>query len=219
MLSRKRILDLLLIFLSVPITLPLFLLISIYIKVKSPGPIFFKQKRVGINGTVFEIFKFRTMKINAKSDHHVDHINYLVDYGRVMEKLDNKDNRIIPGCKFLRSSGLDELPQLINVLRGEMSLVGPRPCTLDEFKLFKSLTRFTTLPGLTGLWQVNGKNETTFRRMIELDEEYTRKNSVGMDLSIMLMTPLVLIRQVLNIKIRKTIPIVLKEFDMELDGG
>ena len=108
-----------------------------------------------------------------------------------MTKMDNRgDSRIIPFGKILRSSGLDELPQLINVLQGEMSLVGPRPCLPYEAQQYQDWQRerFNGVPGLTGLWQVSGKNRTTFTRMIELDVEYTRRKSLWLDLWIIAMT-------------------------------
>jgi lipopolysaccharide/colanic/teichoic acid biosynthesis glycosyltransferase len=108
-----------------------------------------------------------------------------------MIKMDTTgDARIIPLGRLLRSAGLDELPQLINVLRGEMSLVGPRPCVAYEAARYEpwQLERFNAAPGLTGWWQVNGKNGTTFTRMMQLDIEYTRTKSLGLDLKIMLKT-------------------------------
>lgn len=211
----KRILDIFLIVVTLPITLPLFLVIAGYIKLRSPGPVFFKQQRVGYGAEMFDILKFRSMHVNADTKHHTRHVAHLAKNGRSMEKMDDVDPRIIPGCKLLRASGLDELPQLINVLKGEMSIVGPRPCLVEEYKLLKDLTRFTTLPGLTGLWQVRGKNKTTFERMVELDRIYTMNQSVLLDLYIMIQTPKVLIKQVFGKK-RKPVPIVLlKEFDTE----
>jgi lipopolysaccharide/colanic/teichoic acid biosynthesis glycosyltransferase len=117
-----------------------------------------------------------------------------------MIKLDNKDPRIIPCGKFIRATGLDELPQLINVLRGEMSLVGPRPSLPYEHKEFLPWhkKRCDTLPGLTGLWQVSGKNNTTFERMMELDIWYTRNKSAFLDLKIMLKTPYAIFKQVIE---------------------
>ena len=210
----KRVMDITLIVLTLPISLPIFLLIAGYIKLRSPGPVFFKQERVGCDGNLFGILKFRTMHINADTTFHERHVAHMAQNGRAMEKMDDGDPRIIPGCKVLRASGLDELPQLINVLKGEMSLVGPRPCTVNEFELFTDWTRFSTLPGLTGLWQVNGKNKTTFQRMMALDRAYVINQSMLLDIMIMYKTPMVLFKQVFTKK-RKPIPIVLKEFDTE----
>ena len=120
-----------------------------------------------------------------------------------MTKLDaNGDSRIIPFGKFLRASGLDELPQLINVLRGEMSLVGPRPCVAYEAEKYLpwQRERFNAAPGLTGLWQVSGKNRTTFTRMMELDIEYTRRKNLWLDLKIIFMTVPALLVQMRDMK-------------------
>lgn len=116
-----------------------------------------------------------------------------------MLKLDQGDPRLIPGARFLRALGIDELPQLINVLRGDMSVVGPRPCIPYEAEQYEpwQRQRFAVLPGLTGLWQVKGKNRTTFLQMINLDIEYTRRQSLGLDLYILLATPKAIFQQLL----------------------
>lgn len=192
----KRLLDLTLIIISAPITVPIFLLIAGYIKLKSPGPILFKQARVGLEGKTFEILKFRTMFNGVGTNLHENYVKSASTAGRKMEKLDDVDPRIIPGCRVLRASGVDELPQLINVVKGEMSLVGPRPCTIAEKILFPNNKRFKVLPGLTGLWQVRGKNKTTFKRMVALDTLYAKNRSTLLDLSIIINTPKVIINQV-----------------------
>jgi lipopolysaccharide/colanic/teichoic acid biosynthesis glycosyltransferase len=118
-----------------------------------------------------------------------------------MKKLDDsKDNRIIPMGRFLRACAMDELPQLMNVIRGDMSLVGPRPCLPYEFETFLRWhkRRFDTLPGLTGLWQVSGKNKTTFGEMMRLDIAYERRQSFLFDLWIIARTPLVIAEQILE---------------------
>lgn len=195
----KRLLDLLCLLLALPTLLPIFAIIGLLIKIVSPGPVFFRQERVGFMGRKFWIFKFRTMRVNAETETHQNHLKHLIQSDKPMEKIDAKgDPRIIKFGRFLRSSGLDELPQLINVLRGEMSLVGPRPCTPYEYEQFQPWhkQRFQTLPGLTGLWQVSGKNRTTFNAMINLDIKYAKEWSVWLDLKIMLMTFPVLLSQV-----------------------
>ena len=123
-----------------------------------------------------------------------------------MTKLDAGDPRIIPWGRFLRATGLDELPQIFNVLRGEMSLVGPRPCTRVEFERYEDWQqeRASTLPGLTGYWQVNGKNKTTFQQMIEMDLFYAKNVSVGLDLWIMAKTPAALFGQTLELLQQRT---------------
>lgn len=138
------------------------------------------------------------MKADACSSGHEQHLTSLMASNTPMTKLDRGgDSRIIVGGRLLRSSGLDELPQLLNVLKGEMSLVGPRPCLPYEFALYtdRHKQRLTVAPGLTGLWQVTGKNRTTFEQMIDLDIAYTDRLSFAQDLSIILKTGGVLLRQ------------------------
>lgn len=187
----KRLLDLLCIAASLPVTLPLGLAIAAYIKLTSPGPVLFRQERIGYRGRRFWCLKFRTMRVNADSSCHQQHLRQLIESDAPMIKLDVKgDPRLIRGGAFLRATGLDELPQLINVLRGEMSLVGPRPCLPYEYEQYDAWARqrCDAVPGLTGLWQVSGKNHTTFRRMIELDIQYARTKSLWLDLRIMAKT-------------------------------
>jgi len=197
----KRTLDLTLIALTLPISLSLILLIMTVIKISSPGPIFYRQERVGLRGRPFMIFKFRSMKKCAQTSGHELYFEQLMRGGARMTKLDANDPRIIPWGRVLRATGLDELPQIFNVLRGEMSLVGPRPCTRIEFERYEEWQRerVAVPPGLTGLWQVNGKNRTTFQQMIEMDLLYAKKASVDLDLWIMVRTPAALVRQMLEL--------------------
>ena len=143
------------------------------------------------------LIKFRTMKVNAETHVHEAYLEHLIVSDRPMIKLDATDPRLILGGRFLRAIGLDELPQIFNVLRGEMSLVGPRPCTVTEFERYapEQRARVNALPGLTGLWQVNGKNKTTFREMIEMDIFYSRNISLSLDLKIILRTMPAIIKQ------------------------
>ncbi len=186
----KRPLDCTLILLALPFWLPVFLLTALWIDLVSKGGVFFRQDRIGYGGGVFSILKFRTMTKGADTCIHEQYLEELMKSGRPMTKLDSNDSRLIRGGRFLRATGLDELPQLLNVLRGEMSLVGPRPCTPAELSQYQPSywKRFNGLPGITGLWQVKGKNTTTFRRMIALDVTYVRRASLGMDLWILLRT-------------------------------
>jgi lipopolysaccharide/colanic/teichoic acid biosynthesis glycosyltransferase len=186
----KRVLDCALILLSAPVVLPLVLLIVFIIKRKSPGPVLFQQQRVGFRGQRFMCLKFRTMHCAAETVSHQSHLQDLINSNAPMTKLDGADARIIPFGKILRASGLDELPQLINVLKGEMSLVGPRPCVAYEAEKYLpwQQERFNAAPGLTGLWQVSGKNRTTFTRMMELDIEYTRTKNLWLDVKIIFLT-------------------------------
>jgi lipopolysaccharide/colanic/teichoic acid biosynthesis glycosyltransferase len=182
----KRFLDLALVLATAPIWLPLMFLISVLIKLVSPGPALFRQERIGHRGQRFTCFKFRTMRINAHPEVHRQHFSRHVDANVPMRKLDREDPRLIPCGLWLRSLGLDEVPQLFNVLRGEMSLVGPRPCLPYECANYapRHLQRLEAVPGLTGLWQVNGKNLTTFEEMIDLDICYARSKSLWLDLKI-----------------------------------
>jgi lipopolysaccharide/colanic/teichoic acid biosynthesis glycosyltransferase len=195
----KRVLDGTCIFLSLPITLPVFSCIALWIKLVSSGPVFFRQERIGFGGRSFTMFKFRTMKTNVETTLHEKHAVGFIEADIPMTKLDVLgDPRIIPGGKFLRALGLDELPQLINVFRGEMSLVGPRPCLAFEWEKLREWQkeRYNAAPGLTGYWQVNGKNSTTFARMIEMDIWYTKNVSLSLDLEIMLRTVPAILSQV-----------------------
>jgi lipopolysaccharide/colanic/teichoic acid biosynthesis glycosyltransferase len=187
----KRALDFTIIALTLPIWLPLMVFIALWVAVTSPGPIFYRQPRVGFKGRRFMIVKFRTMKVNAETRSHETYLEQLMVSDMPMMKLDAKgDPRLIIGGKLLRAVGLDELPQLFNVFRGEMSIVGPRPCTVREFELYapEDRERVNALPGLTGFWQVNGKNRTTFRQMVDMDVFYSTNLSLWMDLKIIVRT-------------------------------
>ncbi len=187
----KRCLDLALILFLLPGLLLVGALVALVIKFGSPGPIFFQQRRVGYKGREFVCYKFRTMRVNAETDSHRRHAQELIKSQARMTKLDErKDPRLVPLASLLRASGLDELPQLINVVRGEMSLVGPRPCILYECEAYEAwhFGRFDAAPGLTGLWQVSGKNRTTFEEMVRFDIEYSRRLSLSLDLWIILKT-------------------------------
>src|SRR5512133_1086781 len=187
----KASLDITCILLLVPLWLPLMLLLMLVTRIASPGPIFYRQTRVGLGGRHFFIWKFRTMKLSAETQTHELYFKELMRVDRPMTKLDaHGDPRLAPCGRILRASGLDELPQIFNVLRGEMSLVGPRPCTPNEFAGFKpwKRERVKGLPGLTGYWQVNGKNKTTFNEMIRMDLYYLNNMSILLDLQIILKT-------------------------------
>jgi len=187
----KRVLDISCSLIAIPSLLPLMLLIAIFVKTSSKGPLLFKQERVGLCGKPFIMFKFRTMAADADTAVHEAHIARLIETNVPMTKLDTHgDVRLIPLGWLLRAAGLDELPQLFNVLRGEMSFVGPRPCLHSEYSKYLpwQRERLHTLPGLTGLWQVSGKNRTSFNEMIELDVKYIRSRSFLLDVTIMLKT-------------------------------
>ena len=204
----KRMLDVFLILLALPFLIPLALLIALLIRCVSAGPVLFMQERVGYLGRRFMCFKFRTMFVDADTAIHQGHLHHLMNSNTPMTKMDSRgDPRIIPFGLFLRASGLDELPQLINVLRGEMSLVGPRPCLPYEYEKYLpwQKERFGTAPGLTGLWQVSGKNKTTFVEMIQMDIRYAKNKSLWWDSKIILMTiPALMIQMLDTRRARKT---------------
>ena len=167
----------------------LFLLIALAIKLFSPGPVFFRQQRSGLNGAPFTLYKFRTMITNAEQfKHELEAMNEMS--GPVFKV--TKDPRVTPLGKILRRYSLDELPQLLNVLRGEMSLVGPRPLPVDEVLRFNDLAhrrRLSVKPGLTCLWQVQGRNQISdFKDWVRLDLEYIDNWSLWLDIKILLRT-------------------------------
>lgn len=181
---------------------PLLAVIALGILILAPGPILFRQERIGYLGRRFQCLKFRSMTAHAPTTVHREYLQHLIHSDVPMKKLDGvNDTRIIPLGHLLRASALDELPQLMNVLKGDMSLVGPRPCLPYEFETFLHWhkRRFDTLPGLTGLWQVSGKNKTSFSEMMRLDIAYERRRSFLFDLLIMARTPLVVIDQFLEV--------------------
>lgn len=185
-LPAKRLLDLTLCLLSLPLLLVLFLVCALAIRLDTPGPILIAQERTGRDGRRFRMFKFRTMVRNAEElKATLAHLNVLPppDF-----KIPN-DPRITRVGKFLRQSSLDELPQIINVLRGEMALVGPRPTSFQPstYSLWHTY-RLEVTPGITGLWQVNGRNATTFDERLRIDIAYIEQRSFLLDLSILLRT-------------------------------
>jgi lipopolysaccharide/colanic/teichoic acid biosynthesis glycosyltransferase len=195
----KRALDISCLLVVVPLLLPLMLVTALIVKATSNGPLFFRQERIGFLGRRFTVLKFRTMIPGSDTAVHEAHVANIMATDQPMTKLDSRgDARLIPLGRVLRAAGLDELPQLINVLRGEMSLVGPRPCLPSEYDrhLPWQRDRFRTLPGLTGLWQVSGKNRTTFSEMIDLDMQYVRTQSPWLDLKILFKTIPVVVGEV-----------------------
>ena len=187
----KRALDLTLVVVVSPVLLILGAGTALLVMCGSRGPVMFRQRRVGYKGRQFTCYKFRTMHVDADTGLHREHAGRLIKSEAPMTKLDARsDPRLIPLGAALRATGLDELPQLINVVRGEMSIVGPRPCIPYEYELYEPWhrRRFDAVPGLTGLWQVSGKNRTTFDQMIRLDIEYSERSSLWLDLKIILKT-------------------------------
>ena len=175
--------------------LPAFAIVTVYLAVftrlRSPGPIFFRQERVGQGGRYFKLYKFRTMHVRAETNSHATHFAELMRSNRPMQKMDaSGDTRMIPTGRWLRAAGLDELPQIINVLRGEMSLVGPRPCLPYEWEQYDEWhrRRFSVIPGCTGLWQVSGRSAVNFNDMVILDLFYIDNMSPLLDLKIIFRT-------------------------------
>jgi lipopolysaccharide/colanic/teichoic acid biosynthesis glycosyltransferase len=168
---------------------PLMLAIALLIKVDSRGPVFFRQHRVGLHRRQFLVAKFRTMHHGADHDVHRDYMLALIESGTPAPKLTG-DSRVTRVGRFLRRTSLDELPQLWNVLRGEMSLVGPRPAIPYEVDQYPPhwFARFAVKPGVTGLWQVSGRSEVSLEQMIQLDVEYARRRSLWLNAWIMLRT-------------------------------
>jgi exopolysaccharide biosynthesis polyprenyl glycosylphosphotransferase len=187
----KRSLDFALSLLLLIVLAPVLLVTAILIKLTSAGPVFFVQKRVGLNKRTFYIYKFRTMVVNAEEKlREIEHLNEVP--GPVF-KIKN-DPRLTPLGKFLRKTSVDELPQLFNVLSGDMSLVGPRPLQLRDYELFTEegedwqRCRFSVRPGITCLWQVSGRSSLPFHEWMELDRYYVRNWSLWLDLQILART-------------------------------
>jgi exopolysaccharide biosynthesis polyprenyl glycosylphosphotransferase len=192
----KRFFDLSLTLLALPFFLPIFGLIAITIKLDDGGPVFFVQQRVGLKKRLFPLFKFRTMHINAEA--MLKDIEHLNEAEGPNFKIVN-DPRITRVGHFLRRTSLDELPQLINVLRGEMSLVGPRPMSIRDVNLFDKgiqRKRFSVKPGITCIWQISGRSNLPFHKWLELDLLYIDTWSLSLDLLILIKTiPVVLLRK------------------------
>jgi lipopolysaccharide/colanic/teichoic acid biosynthesis glycosyltransferase len=188
----KRVFDIIVSGTLILLASPLLLLVTLYIKMVSKGPVFFIQKRVGYKGRLFDFYKFRTMHINMDTTGvHKDYVSDLIGDDRPMVKMDSgNDKRIFKGARILRKTSIDELPQLFNVLKGDMSLVGPRPCIPYEAREYLQWhrNRFDILPGMTGLWQVSGKNNLTFKQMIRLDIKYIKRLSPVQDIRILFKT-------------------------------
>ncbi len=187
----KRTIDLTLSLLLLIAIAPVLLVAVILIKLTSPGPVFFVQKRIGLNKRVFNIYKFRTMVVDAEQK--LQEIEHLNEVSGPVFKIKN-DPRLTTVGKFLRKTSIDELPQLFNVLAGDMSLVGPRPLQLRDYELLTETgedwqrCRFSVRPGITCLWQVNGRSSLPFHQWMELDLQYVRNWSLWLDLQILART-------------------------------
>ena len=189
----KRVMDLALCLLAMPLVLPLLALCVLAIRIDSLGPVLFVQERIGKGGRRFRMYKFRTMQHNLDDSHHRDFLKAFVN-GRVGGDENGgalykpfQASQITRVGRILRKTSLDELPQLINVLRGEMSLVGPRPNVPWEFEEYRGWhkERLEILPGITGLAQVRGRSGITFDSIVKYDIEYIEKQSLAMDLKVL----------------------------------
>jgi exopolysaccharide biosynthesis polyprenyl glycosylphosphotransferase len=197
----KRTMDIVGAALGLVVLSPLFAYIAWQVHRSSPGPIFFRQTRLGLNMREFVAFKFRTMYVDTDEDEHRTYIEQTMSASAVigtngMYKL-QRNGSITPFGTWLRKTSLDELPQLINVLRGEMSLVGPRPCIPYETRFFRPhhFERFLLPQGLTGLWQVTARAHSSFGEALDMDVAYVRGWSLGLDLRLLFRTPLQLLRE------------------------
>lgn len=187
----KRIIDILGSLVGIIVLFPLVVFIGIVIRLESKGPIIFVQKRVGLNGKEFNMYKLRSMIINAEE--LKDKLKNRNEMSGPMFKIED-DPRVTRVGKFIRKTSIDELPQLINVLRGDMSLVGPRPSLLNEVKEFEPwmLERLEVKPGLTCYWQVNGRNSIDFEEWMKLDVKYVRERGFFLDLKLIFKTIILL---------------------------
>jgi lipopolysaccharide/colanic/teichoic acid biosynthesis glycosyltransferase len=199
--AMKRMMDVLGSMLALAVFSPVFLIIACAVKATSRGPVFFRQRRIGQHGNAFVFLKFRSMFVNNDASVHKQYVQQLIagkadkhpsnGNGQAVYKL-TKDSRITRVGAFLRKTSLDELPQFINVLKGEMSLVGPRPPVPYEVEAYDIWHRRRLLearPGITGLWQVSGRSRVTFDDMVRLDLHYARTSSLWMDIKILWRTP------------------------------
>lgn len=192
----KRVMDLFITLLILPVFLLIFIALAIAIKLGTPGPIIFRQLRTGKDGRRFHMYKFRTMVANAEEQKkELADLNDLGELDGPL-KLGLNDPRITRVGRFLRKTSLDELPQMFNIIKGDMSWVGPRPTSwgLTSYELWHT-ERLDTLPGITGLWQLCGRGDTEFEHWVRWDIAYVRRQSLAFDLEILLRTFLHVVKQ------------------------
>jgi lipopolysaccharide/colanic/teichoic acid biosynthesis glycosyltransferase len=197
----KRMIDILGSLAALIVLSPVFLLIALCVKCTSPGPVFFRKKRLGQHGKEFSFYKFRTMYANNDPDLHREYVCKLIAGSAGAKQRDGfykltNDPRITSLGRFLRRTSLDELPQFFNVLLNDMSLVGPRPPLAYEYEKYSTWHKRRVLelkPGMTGLWQVEGRSRTTFDEMVRMDIRYARVRNLWLDLKIMIQTPAAMI--------------------------
>lgn len=191
----KRAFDILFSLVALLILSPVFLIIGLIIKIDGPkGEVFFQQDRVGINGQIFKMYKFRSMYPDAEERlEKIKHLNEIVGHMFKMKE----DPRVTHIGKFIRAYSIDELPQLLNVLKGDMSLIGPRPPLIREYEKYSEYDkkRLAIRPGITGLWQVSGRNSLSFDEMVALDIRYIRELSFINDVKIFFKTIVVVIKK------------------------
>jgi lipopolysaccharide/colanic/teichoic acid biosynthesis glycosyltransferase len=204
--ALRRCADIVVAGLMIVLLAPVLIAVAIAVRLDSPGPSLFRQRRVGYGEREFTLFKFRSMRLDADPRGHREYVTALIngngnengsapDGGRENLYKLAVDDRITPVGRWIRKWSLDELPQLFNVFSGDMTLVGPRPAIPYEVAEYPSwyLERFSVKPGLTGLWQVSGRSERTYEEMVRLDIEYAERRSVRLDFSILAKTPWVVV--------------------------
>ncbi|HET7417674.1 MAG TPA: sugar transferase [Solirubrobacterales bacterium] len=200
--ALRRCLDIVFALALILLLSPILIGVALAVRLDSRGPAFFRQRRVGYQEREFTLFKFRSMRVDADPRGHREYVTALIkgehaepdgDQGNLYKLA--VDNRITPVGRWIRRWSLDELPQLFNVVRGDMTLVGPRPAIPYEVSEYPHwyLKRFSVKPGLTGYWQVSGRSERTYEEMVRLDLEYVERRSLGLDLSILVKTPWVVL--------------------------
>jgi lipopolysaccharide/colanic/teichoic acid biosynthesis glycosyltransferase len=192
--GAKRLVETLLVLLTAPVTLPLILLMALLVACDGNNP-FFVQKRLGRNGRVFRIWKLRSMVVDAEHrlKAHLDQDPAARDQWASTQKL-KQDPRVTRVGRLLRKSSMDELPQLLNVLNGTMSLVGPRPMMVEQRRMYYGRAYYRLRPGITGLWQISARNESEFVARVRYDEEYHRNLSGWLDVKILARTVMVVLR-------------------------
>jgi lipopolysaccharide/colanic/teichoic acid biosynthesis glycosyltransferase len=201
LLTMRRLFDVAFASMMILLFSPLLIAVAVAVRLDSKGSALFRQRRVGLREREFTLFKFRSMRLDADPRGHQEYVTALIngsdedaaspsDDGKSLYKL-AVDNRITPVGRWIRKWSIDELPQLFNVVLGDMTLVGPRPAIPYEVAEYPSwyLERFSVKPGLTGYWQVSGRSERTYEEMVRLDIEYAERRSLALDLSILVKTP------------------------------
>lgn len=182
--------------------LPVFLIVPVLIKMDSRGPVFFRQERIGLNGRKFILYKFRSMRIDGDDSIHREYVRRLIQEGGTSQSQQDEiykitdDPRVTAVGRFLRRTSLDEIPQFINVLLGDMSLVGPRPAIpyeIEDYRMWHRLRLLETKPGITGIWQVEGRSRTNFDTMVRMDLKYGRTRNILLDLKLIFRTPMALV--------------------------